>query len=42
MPQPGIRLADTLLAAVAVENSLVLVTNNLRHFPMTELDVISH
>lgn len=35
-------ISDTLIAAVAVENSLTLVTKNVRHFPMPELTVIEH
>jgi len=35
-------VSDTLIAAVAVENSLTLVTKNVRHFPMPELSVIEH
>lgn len=35
-------ISDTLIAAVAVENSLTLVTKNVRHFPMPELSVIEH
>lgn len=37
-----IALADCLIAASAVENNLTLVTNNLRHYPMPELMVITH
>lgn len=42
--QEGINLSlsDTLIASVAIENSLILVTKNLRHFPMSELSVIEH
>ncbi|MFZ5632526.1 MAG: type II toxin-antitoxin system VapC family toxin [Bacillota bacterium] len=35
-------ISDALIAAVAVENSLTLVTKNVRHFPMSELIVIEH
>jgi len=35
-------ISDTLIAAVAAENSLTLVTKNVRHFPMPELSVIEH
>lgn len=35
-------ISDTLIAAAAVTNSLNLVTKNVRHFPMEELDVIEH
>lgn len=42
--QEGIHLSlsDTLIASVAIENSLILVAKNLRHFPMGELPVIGH
>ena len=30
-------LADTLIAAVCIENDLVLITDNRKHFPMPEL-----
>ncbi len=32
-------LADTLLAATALQHSLTLVTGNRKHFPMPELSV---
>jgi predicted nucleic acid-binding protein len=35
-------ISDTLIAAVAVMNSLILVTRNVQHFPMPELAVIEH
>lgn len=35
-------ISDTLIAATAIEYSLTLVTKNVRHFPMEELDVIEH
>jgi len=35
-------ISDTLMAAVAVDHSLTLVTNNVRHFPMEELQLIEH
>lgn len=35
-------LADTLIAAVAVCNSLALVTANDRHYPVKELIIITH
>jgi len=35
-------LSDTLIAAVAAENRLALVTANKYHFPMEELVVIPH
>lgn len=38
----SLSIADTIIAAVAVENSLTLVTKNVRHFPMPELVVIEH
>lgn len=38
----NLSLSDTLIASVAIENSLILVTNNLRHFPMDELAVVEH
>jgi predicted nucleic acid-binding protein len=33
----SLALADTLIAATAVEYGLTLVTNNRKHFPMPEL-----
>ena len=38
----ALSISDTLIAAVAVKNSLTLVTRNVRHFPMPELAVIEH
>lgn len=38
----NLSISDTLIAAAAVENSLILVTKNVRHFPMEELKVIEH
>lgn len=35
-------LADTLIAAVALENGLAVVTANTDHFPMKDLAVIPH
>ncbi|CAA7601500.1 tRNA(fMet)-specific endonuclease VapC [vapC] [Acididesulfobacillus acetoxydans] len=35
-------ISDTLIAAVAVENSLTFLTKNVRHFPMPELAVIEY
>lgn len=35
-------LSDALIAAVAVENGLALVTRNGRHYPMGELLLIAH
>ena len=35
-------ISDTLIAATAVDYSLVLVTKNVRHFPMRELNIIEH
>ncbi len=32
-------LADTLIAATALENDLTLITENRKHFPMPELSV---
>ncbi|MHB8928596.1 MAG: PIN domain-containing protein [Bacillota bacterium] len=42
--QKGItlNLSDALIAAVAVENGLALVTRNQRHYPMDELPIIQH
>ncbi|MHB8947014.1 MAG: PIN domain-containing protein [Bacillota bacterium] len=37
-----LNLSDALIAAVAVENGLTLVTKNRRHYPMAELQVIIH
>lgn len=38
----GITLStsDVIIAAVAIENNLILVTDNKRHFPMPELKVL--
>jgi predicted nucleic acid-binding protein len=33
----SLTLADTLIAAVCLENDLVLITENQKHFPMPEL-----
>lgn len=38
----SLSISDTLIAAVAVEKSLTLVTKNVRHFPMPELMIIEH
>ncbi|MFA4885600.1 MAG: type II toxin-antitoxin system VapC family toxin [Desulfotomaculaceae bacterium] len=38
----SLSLSDTIIASVAIENSLILVTKNLKHFPMSELSVIEH
>jgi len=38
----NLSISDTLIATAAVENSLILVTKNVRHFPMEELKVIEH
>ena len=35
-------ISDTLIAALAVDNSLALVTKNVRHFPMSDLTVMEH
>jgi len=42
--QKGItlNLSDALIAAVAVENGLALVTRNGRHYPMDELLIVTH
>ncbi len=37
-----LNLSDALIAAVAVENSLALVTRNKKHFLMEELLLIAH
>lgn len=34
--------SDAMIAAVAVDYSLTLVTKNVRLFPMKELDIIEH
>jgi predicted nucleic acid-binding protein len=36
-PTHGTGLVDAILAATAIEGSLVLITNNGRHYPMPEL-----
>ncbi|MBI2171342.1 MAG: PIN domain-containing protein [Chloroflexi bacterium] len=36
----AINLADAVIAAVAVEEKATLITDNLRHFPMPELQVM--
>ena len=33
---------DSLIAAVAIANGAILVTNNLRHFPMPEIRLLPH
>ena len=33
---------DSLIAAVAVANDATLITNNLRHFPMPEIQLLAH
>ena len=38
----ALSVSDTLIAAAAVEHSLTLVTKNVRHFPMRELNIIEH
>jgi len=35
-------ISDALIAAIAVDYSLILVTRNVRHFPMKDLIVIEH
>jgi len=32
-------LSDVIIAAVAISNSLTLVTDNLRHYPMPDLNI---
>jgi len=32
-------LSDVMIAAVAISNNLILVTDNLRHYPMPELNI---
>jgi len=32
-------LSDVIIAAVAISNNLILVTDNLRHYPMPELNI---
>lgn len=36
----NLSISDTIIAAAAVEHSLTLVTKNVRHFPMEELNVL--
>jgi len=38
----SLSISDTLIACVAIENSLTLVTRNIKHFPMPELSIIEH
>jgi predicted nucleic acid-binding protein len=38
----NLSISDTLIAAAAVDHSLTLVTKNVRHFPMGELNIIEH
>lgn len=38
----ALSISDTLIAAAAVDYSLTLVTKNVIHFPMKELNVIEH
>ncbi len=38
----SLSISDTLIAAAAVDHSLTLVTKNVRHFPMEELNIIEH
>lgn len=38
----NLSISDTLIASTAVDHSLTLVTKNVRHFPMRELNVIAH
>jgi len=32
-------LSDVIIAAVAISNNLILVTDNLRHYPMPEVNI---
>ncbi|MBN2187510.1 MAG: type II toxin-antitoxin system VapC family toxin [Dehalococcoidia bacterium] len=32
-------LSDVIIAAVTISNNLILVTDNLRHYPMSELNI---
>jgi predicted nucleic acid-binding protein len=32
-------VSDAIIAAVAISNNLVFVTDNLKHYPMPELDI---
>ncbi len=36
-----VALADALIAAVACEQRAILVTDNLRHFPMSDVETLS-
>lgn len=38
----SLSISDTLIASVAIKNSLTLVTRNVKHFPMPELSIIEH
>ncbi|MCL5935581.1 MAG: type II toxin-antitoxin system VapC family toxin [Bacillota bacterium] len=38
----NLSMTDLLIASVAIKHSLILVTKNVRHFPMPELNVIQH
>lgn len=35
----SLSLSDVIIAAVAISNNLTLVTDNLRHYPMPELNI---
>lgn len=37
-----LNISDALIAATAVDHSLTLVSKNVRHFPMKELNIIEH
>ncbi|NOX60792.1 MAG: type II toxin-antitoxin system VapC family toxin [Chloroflexi bacterium] len=37
----GLRLPDALIAATAFTKEAVLVTRNIRHFPMTDIQVLA-
>lgn len=32
-------LSDTIIASLAIERNLMLITDNIKHFPMKELDL---
>jgi len=35
----NLALSDVIIAAVAISNNLTLVTDNVKHYPMPELDI---